>query len=157
MFRSFAVSVALSLASVGGFAQAPTLASRVNALKEQTEDVYVDSVKIQPNVIYSEDKGDNSGIDTVFELSSRLSANFNHLLSLELIIESANCPNNRALVKSLQKNLVKYMAAMLDNDLRPINGLIVSTHSIKLLSIYHRLDDIMKAERQLLDDIRFNQ
>lgn len=154
MLKSVFVSAALSLVCLGTSAQIPPLSSKIIALQKQTDNLYGDTAKIQANVMRSGVLDDNIGIASIFELDGKLSANLNHLYSLQLLLESSTCPDDKPLVKNLKTSLVKYMARMLDGDFGPVYVGMSTTHNLSLISIYHRLDDILKAERELLDEAR---
>ena len=154
MFRSVVVFVALSMVCFRASAQAPSLSSKVISLQEQTDDVYIETVNIQPGILKSEDVGDISGSNTILELSGRLSASLNHLYSLQLISESLVCSGDKIIVGKLKVNLMRYMAKFIDNDLGPVYVGIASSRNLKLMAVYHKLDDILKGERAILDEAR---
>jgi len=154
MLKSVVVSVGLSLICHGASAQAPTLSAKIITLQEQTDDLYRDTTKILPSVMRSGNTDDNTGIDAVFELDGKLSSNLNHLYSLQLLLESSSCPSDRALINNLKSKLVRYMATMIDGDFGPIYVGKANTHNLNIMSIYSRLEVILKAERTLLDEVR---
>ena len=153
MFRVIARLAALSMISIIGFGQTPTLSHRVFSLNKQAKDFYATIVSIEPSLKAGSDRGDIESINNLFEIDHILVADLNHLYSLVYLSESLACHEDKAIVTDLITNQRNDMSKMIDGAFGPIYVGISSTHNLKLIQVLNKFKDILKLERDLLDEI----